>query len=48
MSKIVEEVLSANAEYGAEFGDKGNLPMHPVGMTAVMGRGQQMVNSSNG
>ena len=29
MSKIVEEVLSANTEYVAEFGDKGNLPMPP-------------------
>lgn len=25
MSKILEEVKSANAEYVAEFGDKGNL-----------------------
>jgi hypothetical protein len=30
MSKIVEEVTSANAEYVENFGDKGNLPM-PLG-----------------
>ncbi len=29
MSKIVEEVLSANAKYAADFGDKGNLPLPP-------------------
>lgn len=29
MSKIKEEVLSANAVYAAEFGDKSNLPMPP-------------------
>lgn len=29
MSNIKEEVLSANAVYAAEFGDKGNLPMPP-------------------
>ncbi|MGI9537080.1 MAG: beta-class carbonic anhydrase [Desulfocapsaceae bacterium] len=29
MSKVKEEVISANASYAAEFGDKGNLPMPP-------------------
>ena len=29
MSNIKEEVLSANAAYAADFGDKGNLPMPP-------------------
>jgi len=29
MSKIVEEVLSANHDYAANFGDKGTLPMPP-------------------
>lgn len=29
MSKIVEEVLSANAAYAESFGDKANLPLPP-------------------
>jgi hypothetical protein len=29
MSSILEEVLSTNAKYVAEFGDKCNLPMPP-------------------
>jgi carbonic anhydrase len=29
MSKLLEEVLEANARYAASFGDKGNLPMPP-------------------
>ncbi|WP_022948841.1 beta-class carbonic anhydrase [Methylohalobius crimeensis] len=29
MSKIVEEVLNANGQYAASFGDKANLPMPP-------------------
>lgn len=29
MSRIVNEVLAANADYAAEFGDKGNLPAAP-------------------
>ncbi len=36
MSKIVEEVLSANAEYVTEFGDKGNLPMPPGRSFAIL------------
>ncbi len=29
MSKILNEVLTANADYVANFGDKTNLPVHP-------------------
>jgi carbonic anhydrase len=29
MSKILNDVLAANARYAASFGDKGNLPMPP-------------------
>lgn len=29
MSNIKEQVLRANSEYAADFGDKGNLPMPP-------------------
>ena len=29
MSKVVDEVSSANADYVANFGDKGDLPMPP-------------------
>ena len=36
MSKIVKEVLSANAEYVVEFGDKGNLPMPPGRSFAIL------------
>jgi carbonic anhydrase len=36
MSKIIKEVLSANAEYVAEFGDKGNLPMPPGRNFAIL------------
>jgi len=36
MSKIIEEVLSANAEYTAVFGDKGNLPMPPGRKFAIL------------
>ena len=36
MSKIVDEVLSANAEYAANFGDKGNLPMPPGRQFAIL------------
>jgi len=27
MTKILEEVLAANAKYAENFGDKGNLPV---------------------
>ena len=36
MSNIVKEVLSANAEYVAKFGDKGNLPMPPGRSFAIL------------
>lgn len=36
MSKIVEEVLAANAEYSADFGEKGNLPMPPGRQFAIL------------
>jgi carbonic anhydrase len=36
MSKIVEEVLSANAEYAADFGDKSGLPMPPARQFAIL------------
>lgn len=29
MSRVLEEVLAANADYVSNFGDKGNLPMPP-------------------
>ena len=36
MSKIVKEVMTANAEYVASFGDKGKLPMPPGRHFAVL------------
>jgi carbonic anhydrase len=36
MSKIVEEVLSANAAYAEDFGDKGALPMPPGRRFAIL------------
>lgn len=36
MSKIVEQVLSANAEYAADFGDKSELPMPPARQFAIL------------
>src|SRR3989337_2098189 len=36
MSKIKEEVLAANANYSAHFGDKGKLPMPPGRRFAVL------------
>ncbi len=36
MSKIVDEVLSANAEYAADFGDKADLPMPPARQFAIL------------
>jgi carbonic anhydrase len=36
MSKIVAEVTSANADYVAGFGDKGNLPMPPCRQFAIL------------
>ena len=36
MSKIVEEVMSANAQYAAEFGDKSNLTIPPARHFAIL------------
>ncbi|TAL48596.1 MAG: carbonic anhydrase [Methylovulum sp.] len=36
MSKLVEEVLSANAGYAAGFGDKGDLPLPPGRKFAIL------------
>ena len=36
MSKIVKEVISANADYVAGFGEKGNLPMPPGRQFAIL------------
>ncbi|OOG28092.1 carbonic anhydrase [Thioalkalivibrio denitrificans] len=36
MSQVVKEVLSANADYAANFGDKGKLPMPPGRRFAVL------------
>ncbi len=36
MSKIVEEVLNANEQYAATFGDKANLPMPPGRRFAIL------------
>lgn len=36
MSKVVNEVVSANAEYVANFGDKGSLPMPPARQFAIL------------
>lgn len=36
MSRIKEEVLSANAQYASNFGDKGSLPMPPGRHFAVL------------
>lgn len=36
MSKIVDEVMSANADYVASFGDKGDLPMPPGRQFAIL------------
>lgn len=36
MSQILDEVLSANQEYVANFGDKGNLPLPPGRRFAIL------------
>ncbi len=36
MSKIVEEVAAANADYVANFGDRGDLPMPPGRQFAIL------------
>ena len=36
MSKVLDEVLAANARYAASFGDKANLPMPPARRFAIL------------
>ncbi len=36
MSKIVDEIMTANAEYVSSFGDKGNLAMPPARHFAIL------------
>jgi carbonic anhydrase len=36
MSKILDEVLAANAQYAASFGDKRNLPLPPARHFAIL------------
>jgi len=36
MSKILDEVLAANADYVRAFGDKGSLPLPPVRRFAIL------------
>jgi len=36
MSKILDEVLAANAKYAAHFGDKGQLALPPARLFAVL------------
>ncbi len=36
MSKVVDEVMAANADYADNFGDKGNLPMPPGRHFAIL------------
>lgn len=36
MSKVLEQVLAANADYAAEFGNKGDLPMPPGRHFAIL------------
>jgi carbonic anhydrase len=36
MSKVLDEVLSANQRYAASFGDKGKLPMPPARKFAIL------------
>src|SRR3954470_9039794 len=36
MSKVLDEVLAANARYAAEFGERANLPMPPGRRFAIL------------
>src|SRR5499433_2094818 len=36
MTKILDEVLAANAKYAENFGDKGNLPLPPSRHFAIL------------
>jgi carbonic anhydrase len=36
VSKVVDDVLAANAQYAGQFGDKGNLPLPPARRFAIL------------
>lgn len=36
MSKVLDKVLAANANYAADFGEKGNIPMPPGRSFAIL------------
>jgi len=36
MTKILDEVLAANAKYAENFGDKGSLPLPPSRHFAIL------------
>ncbi len=36
MSKVLDKVLEANANYAADFGDRGNIPMPPGRSFAIL------------
>ena len=36
MTKILDEVLAANAKYTENFGDKGSLPLPPSRQFAIL------------
>jgi carbonic anhydrase len=36
MTRILDEVLAANAKYAESFGDKGNLPLPPSRHFAIL------------
>ena len=36
MTKILDEVLAANAKYAENFGDNGNLPLPPSRHFAIL------------
>jgi carbonic anhydrase len=36
MTKILEEVMAANAKYAENFGDKGTLPLPPSRRFAIL------------
>ena len=44
MTKILDEVLAANAKYAENFGDRGNLPLPPSRHFAILtGTGEWFV-----
>jgi hypothetical protein len=36
MSKVVDEIIAANENYAADFGEKGSLPMPPGRQFAIL------------